>query len=176
METSLPADADCDDITIIGYNGRFLNIGNGKGIATFIRNHVVCEHKQDVQKETLQISKFSVGGIDTISVYQSNSHSIIEVREALTSVVEVGKPTLITGDFNLCAKKNANNIITVSLTKMGFQKLIDRPTHVQGGHIDHIYWIDKDARFKLPEVEYYSPYWTDHDSLLVTITERYQTL
>ena len=176
METSLPADTDCDDININGYQGRFLNIGNGKGLATFTRNHVICEHRQDVGKETLQISKISIEGIDSISVYRSNSHSILEVREALTSMIDVGKPTLITGDFNLCSKKSANNIITVSLTKIGFQMLIDRPTHIQGGHIDHIYWMDKDGRFKLPTVEFYSPYWTDHDSLLVTITERYQTL
>ena len=78
----------------------------------------------------------------------------------------------MTGDFNVCGKKNANNGITVSLIQQGFQKVIDRPTHIQGGHIDHVYWLDKDARFNIPTVEFYSPYWTDHDALLVTITER----
>ena len=105
--------------------------------------------------------------------YRSSSYSILEVRDALTSIVDVGKPTLITGDFNLCSKKNENNAIMVSLIQRGFQKIIDRPTHIQGGHIDHVYWLDKNARFNLPTVEFYSPYWTDHDALLMTITERY---
>ena len=173
METSLPADADNDDITIHGFHGRFLNIGNGKGSATFIRNGVICEHTQDVVKQTLQISKFSLDGIDSISVYRSSTHSILEVREALTSMVELKKPTLITGDFNLCVKKNLNNVITVSLKQMGFKMMMDRPTHIQGGHIDHIYWMDRDERFNLPSIDHYSPYWTDHDAQLVTITERY---
>ena len=59
---------------------------------------------------------------------------------------------------------------------MGFKMIIDRPTHIQGGHIDHVYWLDKEARFSVPTAEHYSPYWTDHDALLVTITKRYETL
>ena len=87
-------------------------------------------------------------------------------------LIDIQKPTLITGDFNVCTKKNERNVVTASLTKRGFQKMIERPTHIEGGHIDHIYWLDNDDRFKLPTVEFYSPYWTDHDALLVTITER----
>ena len=172
LETSLPTDADTDGITINGYDGSFINIGNGKGIATFIRENVLSEQGDSVVLQTLQISKFTIDGIDSISLYRSNNHSIQEVAEAITSLVDVGKPTLVTGDFNICAKKNANNGITVSLIQQGFQKVIDRPTHIQGGHIDHVYWLDKDARFNVPTVEFYSPYWTDHDALLVTITER----
>ena len=132
----LPSDADSDDITINGYEGRFVNIGNGKGLATFIREDVICEHRQDVVKETLQISKFSVEGIDSIAVYRSNSHSIKEVCEVLNSMIDVHKPTLISGDFNICSKKNEKNVVTASLIDKGFRMMIRRPTHIQGGHID----------------------------------------
>ena len=134
---------------------------------------VICEHRQSIVQQSLQISKITIDDIDFISLYRSNNHSILEVRDALTSIVDVGKPTLITGDFNLCSKKNENNAIMKSLIQRGFQKIIDRPTHIQGGHIDHVYWLDKNCRFNLPTVEFYSPYWTDHDALLVTVTERY---
>ena len=70
-------------------------------------------------------------------------------------------------------KKNRENVVTSSLQKKGFHLMIQRPTHVQGGHIDHIYWSDRTGVFEVPEVEFYSPYWTDHDAMLVTITERY---
>ena len=176
LETSLPSDADSDDITIHGYNGRFLNIGRGKGLATFMRNGVICEPRQDVVKETLQISKFSLNGIDSISVYRSNSHSIKEVCEVFNYLIDVQKPTLISGDFNICSKKNPKNVVTASLIEKGFKMLIERPTHIEGGHIDHVYWLDRIGRFEIPIVEYYSPYWTDHDALLVTIIERYYTL
>ena len=49
--------------------------------------------------------------------------------------------------------------------------MIQRPTQIQGGHIDHIYWLDRDGRFAQPSVEFYSPYWSDHDALLVTIVK-----
>ena len=62
------------------------------------------------------------------------------------------------------------------MIEKGFKMLIERPTHIEGGHIDHVYWLDRDGRFEIPIVEYYSPYWTDHDALLVTIIERYYIL
>ena len=173
LETSLPGDTDTDDVTINGYNARFINIGKGKGIATFSRNDVLCEHSQDIVKQTLQVAKFLVEGIDTISVYRSSNHSLADISQALDSLIDVGKPTLVTGDFNICTKKNASNVVTASLSQKGFQRMIDRPTQIQGGHIDHIYWLDRDLRYNQPKVEFYSPYWSDHDALLVTITERY---
>ena len=173
LETSLPADADTDDITIHGYKGRFLNIGNGKGISTFSRDDVASDHMENVVKPSLQISKVLVKGLDSISVYRSSNHSIPDLSEALDSLIDVGRPTLITGDFNICAKKNPTNGVTESLQRKGFKSLIKRPTHIQGGHIDHIYWLDRDNNYSLPSVECYSPYWSDHDAILVTITERY---
>ena len=172
LETSLPADIDTEDITIHRYEGRFLNIGRGKGIVSFIRDNVDCGFEEDVVKETLQIVKISIAGIDSVSVYRSSCHSLKDLSEALDRVLDVGKPTLITGDFNVCIKKNGGNVITASLLKKGFQKMIERSTHIEGGHIDHVYWLDRYERFNLPEVEFYSPYWTDHDALLVTLTER----
>ena len=173
LETSLPVDTEEDDITINGYKGLLINVGNGKGIGTFVKDEIAAEHVQDVVEPTLQITKLIIGGVDSISVYRSSNHSVKEVSEALDSLIDVGRPTLVTGDFNICLKKNGNNVISSSLLKKGFQTLIERPTQIQGGHIDHIYWLDRDIRYKQPEVEFYSPYWSDHDALLMTIKERY---
>ena len=60
LETSLPADIDTEEVTINRYDGMFLNIGNGKGIASFIREEVPCEHTENIMKQTLQIAKFSI--------------------------------------------------------------------------------------------------------------------
>ena len=173
LETSLPVDIDKDDITINGYKGFFINVGNGKGLVSFVKDEIDAEHVGDIVKSTLQVSKLKIDGIESISVYRSSSHSVREVCEALDLLIDVGMPTIITGDFNICSKKNGNNGIAASLLQKGFQRLIDRPTQIQGGHIDHIYWLDRNIRFNQPTVEFYSPYWSDHDALLVTITERY---
>ena len=114
-----------------------------------------------------------IGRIDSISVYRSSNHSIPDTSETLKQVIEVGRPTLITGDFNICSAKNPTNGITTSLTKMGFRKMMDRATHIQGGHIDHVFWMDRTKQYNLPQLEFYSPYWTDHDAILTTITKRY---
>ena len=174
LETSLPVDIDEEDITLNGYKGSFINVGNGKGLASFVKDGITAEPVQDIVKPTLQVAKFDIEGIESISVYRSSSHSVKEVCETLDLLIDVGKPTIITGDLNLCTKKNGNNAISALLSKKGFQRMIERPTHIQGGHIDHIYWLDRDIRYNQHSVEFYSPYWSDHDALLVTIMERYK--
>ena len=124
-------------------------------------------------KPTLQILKIQVAGVDSISVYRSNNHSIPDTIETLESLIDPKRPTLITGDFNVCSNKSSTNGIITSLVKIGFKQMIDKATHIEGGHIDHVYWMDRTKTCNLPQVELYSPYWTDHDAILSTITKRY---
>ena len=51
---------------------------------------------------------------------------------------------------------------------MGFDQLVHEPTHVRGRHIDHIYFLDPTKRLK-PIIERYSPYFSDHDAMCITI-------
>ena len=172
-ETSLPADIAPEGITIYGYSGKFITVGNGKGIATFSKEILDQDQFQQVLKPTLQILKIKVAGVDSISVYRSKTHSIPDTSETLESLIDPYRPTLITGDFNICSNKSSTNGIITSLVKIGFKQMIERATHIEGGHIDHIYWMDRTKTFNLPQVEFYSPYWTDHDATLTTITKRY---
>ena len=90
----------------------------------------------------------------------------------MKSVIEADRPTLITGDFNLCFVKNPTNSITKELLQMGFTQMVTTATHIRGGHIDHAYWRDQDSLWNEPELEIYSPYYSDHDALLITIVPR----
>ena len=56
------------------------------------------------------------------------------------------------------------------LLAIGFQQLVHEPTHVRGRIIDHAYIHDLSGRLKL-HVERYSPYYSDHDALCITVTE-----
>ena len=87
-------------------------------------------------------------------------------------MIDVNKPTLIKGDFNLCSIKDSSNSVTANLVKLGFKQMVKKATHIEGGHIDHCYWLDKSKIWEEPKLERYSPYWSDHDALLVTIRKK----
>ena len=76
--------------------------------------------------------------MDIISVYRSRNGHSVEVLNHLLSMLTEGKPSLITGDFNICY------LIRMSqgLVKHGFNQLVSEATHIRGGHTDHAYWRD----------------------------------
>ena len=87
-------------------------------------------------------------------------------------MIDKKKPTMICGDFNICAEREKTNGVTVMLEKLGFKQLVTDATHIEGGHIDHCYWLDGRGECKLPTLEKYSPYWTDHDAILETLKRK----
>ena len=51
-----------------GYTAHFINVGNGRGIATYSRGDF--HHQQDVKEENFQITKFGNGTLDSIHIYR----------------------------------------------------------------------------------------------------------
>ena len=92
----------------------------------------------------------------------------------LESLIDTSKPTLLTGDFNVCYKRNSDNVITVQLERLGFKQIVTKATHIQGGLIDHAYWYDSDLIWEEPELEMYCPYYSDHDCILVTLNKKFK--
>ena len=132
---------------------------------------VEAEEVMEDTCENLQIVKFEVEDIESISIYRSSSMSLKDTSNALKKMININKPTLITGDMNTCFKQNRNNSITKTLEEVGFIQLVQEATQIEGGHIDHVYWLDRTGKWKTPDVERYSPYYSDHDALLVTLKE-----
>ena len=81
-----------------------------------------------------------------------------------------GKPVLITGDFNICYQMNQTNRLIQGLETNGFQQLVNEATHIRGRHIDHAYWRDHNNTWADPAVDRYSPYYSDHDAIGITMT------
>ena len=81
----------------------------------------------------------------------------------------------MSGDLNICTMTEPNNPITKALKELGFELLVDVATHIQGGHIDHLYWrADPTGGWRKPTlknnlIERYSPFYSDHDAWLVTL-------
>jgi hypothetical protein len=60
-----------------------------------------------------------------------------------------------------------NKLIQI-IENQGLKQLNKEPSHDQGGTIDHIYYQKSDD-WKEPTIERYSPYYSDHDALCVTM-------
>ena len=172
QETSVTKNINIEELSINGYQGHFFSVGNGKGIATYNLLETICQKEAEQVSETLQITKFHVGGISSINVYRSSSCSIVETAKILKSFIDKDKTTLISGDFNVCAIKEEKNSISEMLQKLGFKQLMKEATHIQGGLLDHCYWLDQSKRWEVPKLERYSPYHSDHDALLITLKKR----
>ena len=84
--------------------------------------------------------------------------------------------SIVCGDFNFCYLANRGNKVTQYLEESGFQQLINEATHIKGRHIDQFYIKDKQNTFKESPVFRYSPYYSDHDALCVTLTKHEDTI
>ena len=152
-----------------GYEQKFIKNGNGKGIATYYSCDKFKPH-EEIKMDKFQIAKFKHRDLDVINIYRSQSLNSLEVLEHLQQQIETGRPTLITGDFNICFMENFSNRMIQGLLSLGFDQLVHEPTHIRGRHIDHAYFLDPSGRLN-PIVDRYSPYYSDHDGICITIPE-----
>ena len=173
-ETSLTGLGDCQ-YPLPGFDVDHCVVGNGKGVSTYY-NAKIAEQKvclQLIKGDNFQISKVTLPRVDSINVYRSSNASIPGTLEALKKLIDEEKPTLVSGDFNLCYKRNPSNTLTARLLHDGFTQLVEDATQIQGGLIDHLYWRDcLEPIFEVPVVERTSSYYSDHDTLLVTLAEK----
>ena len=61
-------------------------------------------------------------------------------------MVNMQRPTIITGDINVCLNKEPRNLLTTVLNDLGFNQLVKDATHVRGGKIDHAYARDPESQ------------------------------
>ena len=171
-ETHLEADT-IYDIDIEGFRSHCVNVGNGKGIISFLKTSIKAKITS-VKEARIQIVKVSQDDLDSINLYRSNNFSISEAWDILEMMIDLDRTTLITGDFNVCLRKSQMNSISSELSKCGFSQLQHESTQIMGGQIDHIYWKDPSGNWNLPIVERHSPYYTDHEAFLMTLTKKVQ--
>ena len=170
METSLEENDDSSFI-LPGHSKHMINVGNGKGIATYFKDGVF-RHEQDKTETYMQVTKFTSIDVDVINVYRSDKGNSLTLFNYLDSLITHGKPTLITGDFNICFLNHSGNRLSKGLANKGFIQLVQEATHLRGGHIDHAYWTDAKTTWNQPQLELYTPYYSDHDALCVTLVKQ----
>ena len=165
------------NLSVENYEEHFVNVGNGKGIATYHRDREATF--QDVKSDNFQVTKMTVRGVVSITVYRSAQGNKTELVHVLKRMIDESQdqPILVSGDLNICTMAEPNNPVTKALRDLGLELLVDVATHIRGGHLDHLYWRgDPTGVWRKPTVEVetklierYSPYYSDHDAWLVTL-------
>ena len=163
-ETWLKSDNVSAYLEIPSYDIALNSYSNGKGLATYFKSNV--SHVCDIKYQYIQLSKFRTEQIDIISVYRSKEGNETQLINSLLSLIKPGRITVIGGDFNICQIERRHNSIAKCLSSFGFRQLVTDATHIEGGHIDHIY-----VNCKATVLEIYSPYYTalDHDALCLSL-------
>ena len=172
VETSIEQDSPTKDLELEGYISYFHNISKGKGIVTYVRNNTNIKMNEHTSDTGIQISTITANNLSSIAVYRSSFGNVGNLTEKLIKCISKKKCVLIVGDFNICTKKKPKNMITSILLSKDFVSLIDEATHIQGGYIDQAYWKDDEKYFLPPTLQRYSPYFSDHDALCITLTKK----
>ena len=117
------------------------------------------------------MTRLMTPALDVISIYRSQGAKNVDVAQDISQIIREGTPTIICGDLNLCYLTNRENEVTNVLKRLGFIQLVREASHLQGGHLDHVYSNLDPSLFNV-SVQMYSPYYTyyDHDGFLITIT------
>ena len=168
-ETCMTTEADERTCTIEGYNAYFNSAGNGKGIVGFCKRGVF-QHEADQRLGLAQLTLFTSRDINVIHVYRSQHQPIDELLRAIEILRRKDRTTVVCGDLNLCLRKQPTNQFTLRMQDWGLSQIVKDATHIQGGHIDHVY-VSSEVVGKV-NIERTSPFYSDHDTLCVTIVEQ----
>ena len=110
--------------------------------------------------------KISLDKLDIINVYRSADGDKATLIENLRQLIQEERTTIIAGDFNICGRTEKQNSVLKFIVQSGFTQLNDEPTQIQGRQIDHMF-INQPTLVR--GIERYSPYYSDHDALLLTL-------
>ena len=168
-ETWIWRDEDTLSLELDGFKVHHNAVGRGKGISVYYKEDKFS-HILDIDDEQIQITKLAGEYFDLIAVYKAPAGKNQELQDHLMNLIDSNKSTLVCGDFNMCFVDHRNNKATRFLLENNFKQLVQEATHIQGGHIDHVYLRSENM---LATLELHSPYYTakDHDALCITLPE-----
>ena len=163
---------------IPGYEFFSAGRGRGKGVAIFLKQHMLKDLIKVEEREERfgQCLKLSFSGFDVITIYRNqickNPQFNRQFLNMLTNFIDMGwigsgdKKTIVTGDFNLEYWTNPPSILAQSMDQLGFSQIVKTPTTVHGNCIDHVY-VPKDET----EVDHkvYYPHYANHEAILVIL-------
>ena len=118
----------------------------------------------------MQLSKLESKDLEIIIVYRSSQGNSTELLQHIKDNIKEDISTVIAGDFNICFNTHRNNKISKFLETNGFIQFVKEATHIKGRHIDHLYFKPGKKIQENPSILRYSPYYSDHDAICVTLS------
>ena len=167
QEIWLESDECREDLQIPEYDLYVNSFGKGKGIATYIKKDIF-NHKIDIKKNYMQLSKFTSSNLDVIVLYRSQQGGYDELNQCLKEMESIDKPQLVIGDFNFCYLNKCINSTKQFFEEENFSQLIKEPTHIEGNLLDQAHLRDTDRHLKVT-IETHSKYYTDHKGLAIIL-------
>ena len=110
--------------------------------------------------------------MDVIGIYRSQDGSLKTLINNLQDIINLDKTTLILGDVNICQIERPKNKLCTFLAEQSFKQIIKKATHIDGGHIDHAYIMNKGNYEEDPHVETIAKYYSDHDAICITLKKK----
>ena len=115
------------------------------------------------------MTKISSRNEDVINIYRSEGASSEQLIHDIKNLFNRKKKTFIVGDLNICYSKERFHRVLRALSSLGFKSMVQYPTHLSGGYIDHLHVYsppDSEQEIKV-KVQQQGVYFTDHDILLI---------
>ena len=104
-------------------------------------------------------------------MYRSNRSSSDEALILhLQEMVRGDRICIICGDFNIRLQNEPEHVLVTGILKMDFVQLIDKPTHKDGGIIDHFY-LYRPSLYSEVSISWdlFSPFYSDHFGISIII-------
>ena len=149
------------------FNDFQVNIGPGKGIAAFIKNHypVICKNSYDDHFSAIFMK---TDLLDIIFLYLSKNFEWDKLKKTLEEWIQDGRKVAVIGDVNIDYLQNANHRFIKFMKQKNFVQIVDKPTHKSGSLLDHIY-INQSLMEDQPFYSHSSVMHSDHDKLVLHI-------
>ena len=145
-------------------------VGRGRGITVYFKKYKF-NYIEDITEEKIQLTKLAGKEFELIVVYKAPTGKDSVLASHLERMINLNKTTIVCGDFNMCFIDSRRNKSTSFLLENNFRQLVHEATHIDGGHIDHVYIRSIESLAVLTEL--YSPYFTakDHDAMLISFPD-----
>ena len=165
-ETWIPEKTDmCNKFKLKNHMSHLNCSGRGKGLAIFHKpeSSPITDHNE----KDINITKIECEDIDVIAIYRSKEGSMGKLKQKLESIINMSKSVLIVGDMNICNKKMPKNELRKYLEDKTFKQVINRATHIDGGHLNHVYIMNMGNFVESPDIEIAPKHYSDHDSICI---------
>ena len=162
QETWCPIDQNSHCLEMEGYSLHLVNQGRGKGVATYYSKEFKVAGS--INKELYQMAKVTCKDFDVVNIYCSHGANKADFLKDLGSLAGAARPCFIIGHFNINFLRVPKETIVTKILSCGFKQIVESPTHIGGGLLDHVYV--KRLLWE-PELHLNFPHYTDHAAVSI---------